>query len=180
MSDTMPFFSGGGKDLSSAANSHVDTVLIKVGAGEVVGASDDNVVGAVDTPTAEIGRDKKIPPFAVFDDERRFDSTFNRWGDMFAAARPGAEGIEGCVIRGEHAGLGIKLTHFDAAPETAPTEPDGIFIFVYQVGVNRVEVILAGGRADYHAVIDPFVVGAVRVKGGVGGESDGGVVAAEG
>src|ERR1035437_861215 len=175
MAGAAPVGRGGGDDQRAAAFGEGLAVLIQVRSGDLAGAANHHVVGAIDAAAAAVVRNEEVPPSVVLHDERGLDGAAD--GLLAGAA---AERVQGGVLLRGLAGIGVETAHLDSAPEAAPVQPDGIRVFHHQVGVDGVPIVLGLERAEHHTFVGPGVLGVGGIEREVGGEPDGGVAAAEG
>src|SRR5699024_7669554 len=144
-------------------------VGVEVGAGDVGGAADDDLVVGTDLAAGVPGHEQVVVAVAVDDVGR-----LHRVGRLLPVGQ-----MDGLGPVGDRPGGPVEFDHVDTAPEGTESHPVVPVGVLDDAGVDGV-VVVAAVRLDDGAVVDPLVVGVVGVEDRVGGQADDGAVVTEG
>ncbi len=114
------------------------------------------------------------------DDERRLNGALDRRSLMRACSRTPCQVVQSRIFSGKLSGLGVDTPHHNSAPKASPAEPHIALVLDDEIAVDSVPIVLSLGRPNDKTLVNPLVIGAVRVECFVGGQPNGGIILAKG
>ena len=158
-----------GKNQRSTPIGKLSSGLVDISPGDIGRASLPGVVGACGALTAGVPGSEKMV----------IASVENHGGSLDSGASAISKGVKRHIGSQAFSRSRIDRDHFDSRPPGPERQPEIPALVRDKVGIDGVVVIGRAGLDD-QPVVGPKIISRRRVKGGIGGDTDDGIVGAKG